>query len=159
MNGGGVVLLEFDDRFAVFGPKSFVKYDYSQPLDLPPSLRARAGTFDVVFADPPFLSEECMGKTAETVRLLARPATEGGRVIMCTGYMMRLLVARNLGIFTQTFRPVHHGNLANPFRCYSNFACAALGGADAEEEEDVRAELGLPAESGEEEGGAAASRR
>ena len=37
-------------------------------------------SFDVVVADPPFLNEDCLTKTAQTIRLLAK-----NKVILCTG--------------------------------------------------------------------------
>lgn len=36
--------------------------------------------FDVVFADPPFLSEECLTKTAVTVKFLAKD-----KIVLCSG--------------------------------------------------------------------------
>ena len=71
-----VALLEYDQRFSVFGSE-FVLYDYRSPLDVPGDLREQ---FDLVVADPPFLSEECLTKTAVTVRLLAKH-----HILLCTG--------------------------------------------------------------------------
>ena len=53
-------------------------YDYAKPLSLPEKLAKHS--FDMVVADPPFLSEECLRKTLETVSFLAR-----GKIILCTG--------------------------------------------------------------------------
>ena len=55
----------------------FTFYDYKSPLDIPRELRE---SFDVVFADPPFLSEECLAKTAVTIKFLARD-----KIVLCTG--------------------------------------------------------------------------
>jgi hypothetical protein len=52
-----VVLLEHDNRFAVF--PEFVYYDFAQPLKLPAELK---GACDRIIVDPPFLSEECQTK-------------------------------------------------------------------------------------------------
>jgi hypothetical protein len=41
---------------------------------------------DLVIADPPFLSEECLSKAAETMRLLSR----AGKLVLCTGARRRL---------------------------------------------------------------------
>ena len=71
------VLLEYDRRFEVYGDE-FVFYDYRKPLSLPEKLAKHS--FDMVVADPPFLSEECLRKTLETVSFLAR-----GKIILCTG--------------------------------------------------------------------------
>jgi hypothetical protein len=75
------VCLEYDTRFRIFG-KDFVPYDYNQPLDLPPEFE---GAFDIVVADPPFLSEECLRKTALTVRYLMKK-----NVIVCTGVLREI---------------------------------------------------------------------
>ena len=61
-------LFEFDQRFAVYG-EDFELYDYKSPLPVARELREK---FDVVVMDPPFLSEECITKTAVTVKFLAK---------------------------------------------------------------------------------------
>jgi len=71
-----VKCLEFDTRFNVFG-EDFQFYDYKEPLNLPLEWKQ---SFDVVIADPPFLSEECLCKTAVTAKFLAKD-----KVIVCTG--------------------------------------------------------------------------
>lgn len=71
------VLLEYDRRFAVYGDE-FVFYDYTDPLNLPPELAKHS--FDIVIADPPYLSEECLRKTAETIGFLTK-----GKILLCTG--------------------------------------------------------------------------
>ena len=71
-----VVLLEYDKRFAGFG-EDFIFYDYKNPLGIP---RHLASGFDLVFADPPFLSDECLTKTAVTVKFMAKE-----KIILCTG--------------------------------------------------------------------------
>ena len=72
-----VMLLEYDRRFEVYGD-SFCYYDYNDPLNLSEKLVEHS--FDLVVADPPFLSEECLRKTAETVKYLAID-----KIILCTG--------------------------------------------------------------------------
>ena len=47
-----VTLLEYDRRFATFN--NFYFWDYNEPLKLEPELKNK---FDVIIADPPFLSE------------------------------------------------------------------------------------------------------
>lgn len=78
-----VKCLEFDKRFAVFG-EDFQFYDYKEPLNLPLEWKQ---SFDVVIADPPFLSEECLCKTSVTAKFLAKD-----KVILCTGKCGRELV-------------------------------------------------------------------
>lgn len=91
-----VILLEFDTRFSVHGD-SYFYYDYNRPLDLPESLAE--SLFDLVAADPPFLSEECLTKTSLTIKHLT-----SGKVLLCTG------------LFT-TFQITHPHTYTCPFTC------------------------------------------
>ena len=68
--------MEYDKRFERYG-SDFVFYDYNCPLDLPGNLER---SFDIVVVDPPYLSEECLSKTAKTVKYLAKD-----KVLLCTG--------------------------------------------------------------------------
>jgi len=90
-----VRLLEYDQRFHIYGA-DFIRYDYRHPLDLPDSLTH--GTAKVVLVDPPFLSEECFSKSAETVRRLAAP---GARIVACTGTLMPWLELANRKVAKQ----------------------------------------------------------
>ena len=76
-DGCEIYLFEYDKRFAVFG-QDFVFYDYNDPLNIPAHIPERS--FDVVFADPPFLTEECFTKVAKTVNYLMKD-----KLIICTG--------------------------------------------------------------------------
>lgn len=73
------VLLEFDRRFAAYG-HDFVFYDYNEPLAL--QARLPPHSFDVVLADPPYLSKECLEKVAQTIKYLSK-----GKVLLCTGVL------------------------------------------------------------------------
>lgn len=70
-------ILEYDKRFSVYG-EEFIFYDYNHPLNLPENLLPHS--FDIVIADPPYLSEECLQKTAETIKYLTK-----GKILLCTG--------------------------------------------------------------------------
>jgi len=107
-------LFEFDKRFAVYG-KNFYFYDYKAPLGVDRELREK---YDLVFADPPFLSEECLTKTLVTVRFLSR---EEGKVILCTGAVMAELASRLAELAVCRYEPVHQNSLSNPFKCFANF--------------------------------------
>ncbi|XP_058802292.1 EEF1A lysine methyltransferase 1 [Phymastichus coffea] len=107
-----VNLFEFDKRFAVFG-SDFIFYDYNCPQDI---LKDSYRTFDLVICDPPFLSEECLTKTAISIRLLAK-----NNIVLCTGSIMDELARKLLGVKKCNFKPGHKNNLANEFWCYSNF--------------------------------------
>lgn len=108
-----VYIFEYDKRFAMYG-EEFIFYDYNNPLDLPE--RIAAHSFDIVIADPPYLSEECLRKTSETIKYLTR-----GKILLCTGAIMEEQAAELLGVKMCTFVPKHTRNLANEFRCYVNY--------------------------------------
>jgi 16S rRNA G966 N2-methylase RsmD len=78
-----VYIFEFDKRFAMYG-EEFIFYDYNHPLDLPEKVTAHS--FDIVVADPPYLSEECLRKTSKTIKYLTR-----GKILLCTGMPHSLL--------------------------------------------------------------------
>ncbi len=82
------MLLEYDRRFEIYG-ENFVFYDYKEPLSFPPE-RLHGNSFDFVAADPPFLSEECLQKVAQTIHYLTKD-----KVLICTG--QRLHLATSLG--------------------------------------------------------------
>lgn len=70
-------IFEYDRRFAIYG-EQFVFYDYNNPLDFPGNIAAHS--FHLVIADPPYLSEECLRKTSETIKYLTQ-----GKILLCTG--------------------------------------------------------------------------
>ncbi|KAF1464125.1 EEF1A lysine methyltransferase 1, partial [Pygoscelis antarcticus] len=109
-----VCILEYDRRFSVYG-EEFIFYDYNHPLNLPENLLPHS--FDIVIADPPYLSEECLKKTAETIKYLTK-----GKILLCTGAIMEEQAAKHLGVKICKFIPKHSRNLANEFRCYVNYA-------------------------------------
>lgn len=108
-----VYIFEYDRRFSIYGDE-FIFYDYNNPLDLPEGVAPRS--FDIVVADPPYLSEECLRKTSETIQFLTR-----GKILLCTGAIMEEQAAQLLGVKVCKFIPEHSRNLANEFRCYTNY--------------------------------------
>ena len=107
-------LFEYDKRFAAYGD-NFHFYDYKSPLDVNRELREK---YDLVFADPPFLSEECLTKTMVTVKFLTK---EGGNIVLCTGAVMANLANRLANLNVCQYQPVHQNSLSNPFQCFANF--------------------------------------
>ncbi|KAG5332612.1 EFMT1 methyltransferase, partial [Acromyrmex heyeri] len=107
-----ITLFEYDSRFKIFGT-DFIQYDYKFPLDIP---RHMSSQYDLVIADPPFLSEECLTKTAVTIKFLTKK-----NIVLCTGAIMTELAERLLDVRKCDFLPGHKNNLANEFYCYSNF--------------------------------------
>lgn len=71
------VVFEYDRRFSTYG-EDFIFYDYNEPLSLPSAVAPQS--FDIVLADPPYLSEECLRKVTQTVKFLSK-----GKVLLCTG--------------------------------------------------------------------------
>jgi EEF1A lysine methyltransferase 1 len=87
------------------------------PLRFPEHLR---GKVDCVLADPPFLSDECLTKTAMTVRTLLR--NKDCKTMVCTGRKMEEMVPRLFpGVNKVNFEPRHKGGLSNAFGCYMNW--------------------------------------
>ncbi|XP_037383253.1 EEF1A lysine methyltransferase 1 [Talpa occidentalis] len=108
-----IYIFEYDRRFAIY-EEEFIFYDYNNPLDLPEKIASHS--FDIVIADPPYLSEECLRKTSETIKYLTR-----GKILLCTGAVMGEEAAKLLGVKMCKFIPKHARTLANEFRCYVNY--------------------------------------
>lgn len=113
---GEVRLFEYDERFSVF-KDDFVHYDYSDATNEDHLTEFRA-CFDIVIADPPFLSEECIRNTSLIVNKLKKADAD---VVMCTGQTVADWVKEYLQLNECTFRPEHERNLANEFCSYANF--------------------------------------
>ena len=146
-------LFEYDKRFASVAGDDFVYYDYKNPMSFGQMTNnseiCLREYFDVVIADPPFLSEECMTKTSVTVKYLAK---KEAKLLFCTGKLfdeirfvmyyyiplhqpiinqfqnflilgatMKELLERLLNLHCCEFLPKHKNNLANEFRCYANY--------------------------------------
>ncbi|XP_004680412.1 PREDICTED: protein-lysine N-methyltransferase N6AMT2 [Condylura cristata] len=108
-----IYIFEYDRRFSIY-EEEFIFYDYNNPLDLPEKITAHS--FDIVIADPPYLSEECLRKTSETIKYLTR-----SKILLCTGAVMEEEAAKLLGVKMCKFIPKHTRTLANEFRCYVNY--------------------------------------
>ncbi|CAB4042199.1 EEF1A lysine methyltransferase 1, partial [Paramuricea clavata] len=112
-DGCEIYLFEYDKRFAVFG-RDFVFYDYNEPLNIPAHIPEKS--FDVVFADPPFLTEECFTKVAKTVNYLMKD-----KLIICTGLQVQETIEKLFKAKPCRFIPQHRSSLMNAFRCYTNY--------------------------------------
>ncbi|KAF3423616.1 hypothetical protein E2986_03144 [Frieseomelitta varia] len=107
-----VTLFEYDERFRIYD-SDFISYNYKFPLHVPRNL---SNFYDLIIADPPFISDECLTKTALTIKFLAKK-----KIVLCTGAIMSELAERLLNVKICNFIPHHQNNLANEFYCYSNF--------------------------------------
>ncbi|ONH95715.1 hypothetical protein PRUPE_7G087000 [Prunus persica] len=122
-----VQLLEYDKRFEQYG-SDFTFYDYNRPEDLPLELKH---AFDIVVADPPYLSRECLEKVAQTVSFLAR--SEKSYLLLLTGAVQKERAAELMGLHPCGFRPQHSSKLGNEFRLFTNYDPAMrLEGWDVE---------------------------
>ncbi|XP_016059032.1 PREDICTED: protein-lysine N-methyltransferase N6AMT2 isoform X2 [Miniopterus natalensis] len=108
-----VYIFEYDRRFAIYG-EEFIFYDYNNPLNFPVNIVPHS--FDIVIADPPYLSEECLRKTSETIKYLTQD-----KILLCTGAVMEEEAAKLLEVKMCKFIPKHTRTLANEFRCYVNY--------------------------------------
>ncbi|XP_035212119.1 EEF1A lysine methyltransferase 1-like [Stegodyphus dumicola] len=106
-------LFEYDKRFQERFPEHFVYYDYSYPLNIDKKFKAY---FDIVIVDPPYLSEECLEKTSETVQFLTKD-----KIVLCTGAVMEDCAKKLLGVIATNFTPQHKRKLGNEFKCYTNW--------------------------------------
>lgn len=108
-------LLEYDKRFEQYGD-DFTYYDYNQSAELPQELQH---AFQVVVADPPYLSGECLEKVAQTIDFLAN--LEKAYVLLLTGEVQSEKAAKLLGLRPCGFRPEHSSKLGNEFRLFTNY--------------------------------------
>lgn len=114
---GIVHIFEYDNRFAAYG-SDFVHYDYNL-AGQPEYLGHFDGYFDLVIADPPFLSAECIEKISTIIRRLVEPET--GRIILCSGEVVADWADKFMNLRRCAFRPEHERNLGNEFTSYANF--------------------------------------
>uniref|UniRef100_A0A182VSY8 Protein-lysine N-methyltransferase n=1 Tax=Anopheles minimus TaxID=112268 RepID=A0A182VSY8_9DIPT len=110
------MLFEFDERFASYGDH-FQQYDYNKAYDSG-YLEAYANQFDLVIADPPFLSEECIEKLGVIVKKITK---QDAKVLLCSGAVVQEWAKLHLGVSMCLFRPEHERNLGNEFCSYANF--------------------------------------
>ncbi|KAI9506035.1 Protein-lysine N-methyltransferase efm5 [Coemansia spiralis] len=109
-------VFEFDKRFDVFKDQ-YILYDFNKPLDFTRASELK-GKFKFIVADPPFLNEDCLMQTMETVRYLAR---DDALILIDTGAVMEALAKKLVGARITNFNPAHRSGLSNEFRCYSTF--------------------------------------
>lgn len=106
-------LFEYDKRFKELYMDHCIFYNYNEPLMVPEIFNSY---FDLVLVDPPYLSQECLEKTLETVKLLSKD-----KIILCTGAVMEEFANELLSLRPCNFKPQHERKLGNEFKCYANF--------------------------------------
>ncbi|XP_050078420.1 protein-lysine N-methyltransferase CG9154 [Anopheles maculipalpis] len=110
------MLFEFDERFASYGD-NFQQYDYNRAYDAG-YMDAFADKFDLIIADPPFLSEECIEKIGAIVKKISK---QNAKIVLCSGAVVQEWAKEHLGVRLCQFRPEHERNLGNEFHSYANF--------------------------------------
>ncbi|GAB4834110.1 hypothetical protein Ancab_032369 [Ancistrocladus abbreviatus] len=108
-------LLEYDKRFERYG-SDFTFYDYNQPDKLPKEMKH---AYQIVVADPPYLSVVCLEKVAQTIAFLSHPRKF--YLLLLTGEVQRDKAAELLGLHPCGFRPQHSSKLGNEFRLFTNY--------------------------------------
>ncbi|KAJ8754454.1 hypothetical protein K2173_005615 [Erythroxylum novogranatense] len=103
-----------DKRFEQYG-SNFTFYDYNRPDDLPCEFKHG---FQIVVADAPYLSKECLEKVVQTVKFLA--TREKPYLLLLTGEVQMDRAAELLGLHPCGFRPQHSSKLGNEFRLLTN---------------------------------------
>ncbi|CAM9178573.1 unnamed protein product [Laminaria digitata] len=110
----------------------FVLYDFTRPEDIPQDVR---GTFDMVVADPPFITEQVWENYAAATKMLLRPG--GAGLVLCStisenaSFMKELLGAKPC-----KFKP-SIPNLVYQYSLYVNYESDRLGAANPEIPADV----------------------
>lgn len=90
-----IYLFEFDKRFQGLYQDHFIFYDYNDPLKIPEEF---ASFFDVVLADPPYLSQECLEKTLQAVQYIAKD-----KIVLCTGIVIEVFILFFIGSYLVQF--------------------------------------------------------
>lgn len=108
-------LLEYDKRFEQYG-NDFTFYDYNEPEDLPQEMKHG---YQIIVADPPYLSKECLEKVVQTISFLA----QSGKfyLLLLTGEVQAEKAAELLEARPCGFRPIHSSKLGNEFRLFTNY--------------------------------------
>lgn len=114
---GIVRLFEFDERFAVYN-EDFVQYDYKSAIADSQYLSQFTNYFDIIIADPPFLSQECIQAVS---MLINRMRKCDSSIILCSGDVIANWAESYMDLQQCNYRPQHERNLANEFRSYANF--------------------------------------
>ncbi|XP_036677318.2 protein-lysine N-methyltransferase CG9154-like [Drosophila suzukii] len=114
-----VRIFEYDPRFGAYGT-DFVLYDLNCVGGNTNYLKEHHHQYDLIVADPPFLSQECTLKTCEIITRLQRNPSEC-KIILCSGEVAEPWLTSGLPVFKCAFRPEHERNLGNSFVSYANF--------------------------------------
>lgn len=111
-----VKLFEYDTRFSVY-QNDFIQYDYTMATESD-YLLDYSKMFDLIIADPPFLSEECIERISTIIKNIGKPNV---RIVLCSGEIIGEYAKKFLDLVKCKYQPKHQRNLANAFASYANF--------------------------------------
>lgn len=111
-----VKLFEFDTRFSAY-QNDFVHYDYNEAND-EFYLKDHFATYDLIIADPPFLSDECIEKMSIIMKKLVKP---GGKILLFSGNVVAPFASKYLDLIQCKYQPEHNRNLGNEFSSFASF--------------------------------------
>jgi len=110
-----VYLYEYDKRFSSL--EEFLFYDYNDP-NYEESFKEFKTSYDIIIADPPFLSKECIEKISSIIKFISKPKA---KIILCSGVLVSEWAKEFLNLDKCKFVPEHERNLGNEFASYANF--------------------------------------
>lgn len=116
-SNGVVRLFEFDQRFAIFAG-DYIHYDYKSIVTNVNYMEEFTNYFDIIIADPPFLSDECIHAVS---MLINRIRKNDSSILLCSGDVIALCAQKYMQLHKCAYRPQHERNLANEFGTYANF--------------------------------------
>ncbi|KAH8326016.1 hypothetical protein KR067_012636 [Drosophila pandora] len=114
-----VAIFEYDKRFEAYGT-DFQHYDFNCIENNPDYLKEHHQQYDLIIADPPFLSQECISKMSEIIKKLQR-IPDKSKLIFCSGEVVEPWLTACLAVHKCSFHPEHERNLGNQFVSYANF--------------------------------------
>lgn len=121
----GLANFEFDRRWE--DDDGFVFYDCYRPAELPDELM---GSFDLIIADPPALTDQTLECYATTIKLLAVPS--GACILFSTLESFDVTMLELLGLSPQRFKPDLPGfALDGRWDFFSNFKSETLSQPNA----------------------------
>ncbi|XP_067621256.1 protein-lysine N-methyltransferase CG9154 [Eurosta solidaginis] len=112
-----VKIFEYDKRFSAYGD-DFVYYDFNKANDVD-YMQEYKDSFDLIIADPPFLSEECITNISKIIHNLEKQTNT--KIIFCSGAIVEQWLTKCLKLKKCVFEPTHERNLGNEFVTYANF--------------------------------------
>ena len=108
-------LFEYDKRFEELG-KDFYFYDINDALNIN---QEHHHLYELLIADPPFLSEDAVCKTSQTIRLLSK--NQNSDIIFLTGLIVKDYLIKEFPNIHLTDIPIYHDKLQNDFGLFSTF--------------------------------------